>query len=88
MISPLLRPREAEGREKLTPYQWRKRREELCTQAHGRCQRCTYPTTLSEGHAHHKERRGLGGGKRNDSLSNLEWLCQSCHIKEHQDTND
>jgi hypothetical protein len=36
------------------------------------------------GHAHHKNgTRGLGGGKRDDSLENLDWLCSICHWDEH-----
>jgi hypothetical protein len=36
------------------------------------------------GHAHHKNgARGLGGGKRDDRLENLDWLCAKCHRDEH-----
>ena len=36
------------------------------------------------GHAHHKNgTRGLGGGKRDDSLGNLEWDYWWCHRDAH-----
>ena len=40
--------------------------------------------TVPAGHAHHKNgTRGLGGGKRDDSLGNLEWDCWWCHRDAH-----
>jgi hypothetical protein len=39
---------------------------------------------LPAGHAHHKNgTRGLGGGKRDDSLENLLWLDADCHREAH-----
>jgi hypothetical protein len=38
------------------------------------------------GHAHHKERRGLGGGNRNDALDGLVWLCEEHHKAAHDPT--
>jgi hypothetical protein len=39
---------------------------------------------IPAGHAHHKNgTRGLGGGKRDDSLENLDRLCSGCHSDEH-----
>lgn len=36
------------------------------------------------GHAHHRNgTRGLSGGKRDDSLENLDWLCACCHWDQH-----
>jgi hypothetical protein len=35
------------------------------------------------GHAHHKNgTRGLGAGRRDDGIENLDWLCARCHWDE------
>jgi len=39
---------------------------------------------IPAGHAHHKRRRGMGGGFRDDRAANLEWVCSGCHIEEHR----
>lgn len=51
-------------------------RPELVARAKGRCERCR--TWLGEfgGHAHHRRPRSLGG---KFILSNLAYLCPSCH---------
>ena len=36
------------------------------------------------GHAHHRKRRGLGGGTRDDRVENQDWLCAECHKREHE----
>jgi hypothetical protein len=43
----------------------------------------------SAGHAHYKNKNGtreLGGGKRDDRLENLDWLCYWCHQNKHAPT--
>ena len=37
------------------------------------------PESQIPGEMHHIRGRGLGGGKRNDILSEQEWLCRNCH---------
>ena len=45
----------------------------------------TGEVAIRAGHAHHRNgTRGLDGGKRDDSLENLEWLCWLDHVREHQ----
>jgi len=34
-------------------------------------------------HVHHKNGRGMGGGKRDDSFESCKGLCGLCHRKEH-----
>lgn len=34
-------------------------------------------------HIHHKTRRGMGGGKRDDRIDNLMCLCYKCHGHMH-----
>lgn len=41
------------------------------------------PEWASSFHLHHKNGRGMGGGKRNDIPSEVEGLCRDCHQKEH-----
>lgn len=45
-----------------------------------RCARCgkLNPTQL-----HHKTKRGMGGGQRNDTTENTQLLCAQCHSKSH-----
>jgi len=77
-----------------TKTAWNKRRREVFEREGGICQGygCELWAPLHDdpetgqlaGHAHHKNgSRGLGGGKRDDSLSNLIWLCPGCHYAEH-----
>src|SRR5882724_12014040 len=49
----------------------------------GHCARCHSWIWFASFHLHHKRGRGLGGGKRNDILSEVEPLCSACHRKEH-----
>ena len=78
-------------------YAWQQRREEAHDRAGGHCERCGKPAPLHEivedstgaveypaGHAAHIDDRGLGGGNRNDALSNLRWSCSKCHLGEHR----
>lgn len=74
---------------------WEARRKEVHDRANGRCERDFRPAplhnaydangeTIPAGHAHHKRRRGMGGGFRDDRATNLEWLCSGCHTEEHR----
>lgn len=40
-------------------------------------------TGLPVMHCHHKKRRGIGGGKRNDDMRNLKAECPRCHGAAH-----
>lgn len=88
-----------DGREILNGAAWQERREECFKRARGLCEcGCgvyaplhnvhgnlgTGVTVLVKaGEAHHKRKRGSGGGFRDDRLENLEWLTWSCHRLAH-----
>lgn len=75
---------------------WEQRRSEVHLRAGGACERCRGRALLHDfydqygdlvliaGHAHHKRKRGMGGGFRDDRATNLEWLCSGCHLEEHR----
>lgn len=80
-----------------TAAEWEQRRAECCAQYGAVCYHCVARAPLHDecrpgtdivrypaGHAHHIDRRGLGGGNRNDALGNLVWLCKACHEKTHE----
>lgn len=71
-------------REVCSPYQYRKRREELCKRADSNCERCDAWTPIQMGQWHHKKLRGMGGANRDDRLKYAEWICQLCHEEEHR----
>jgi hypothetical protein len=57
---------------------------------HSLCKRCGRWTSLeadilsdSSFHVHHVNGRGLGGGKRDDTIKSCEGLCGACHRSEH-----
>lgn len=73
---------------------WTHRRLEVVEREDGKCERCKRPAPFHptdehpSGHVHHKNgTRGLGGGKRDDRLENLELLCFVCHLIEHEKQN-
>ena len=51
------------------------------------CSRVTHilhdPLCNDSFHVHHKNGRGMGGGKRDDTLEACTGLCGRCHRKEH-----
>ena len=59
------------------------------SRAMGRCEaqhhasgcpsRVNKDTYWGEGHLHHKVRKGMGGGKRDDTPENTLWLSRACH---------
>jgi hypothetical protein len=80
------------GREICEGQAWQERRKECHDRAGGYCEcGCTRWAPLHDvkdpdgrvrtkaGEAHHKRKRGMGGGFRDDSLANLQWLYWECH---------
>ena len=82
----------------LRKHDFDKRRQELCDRAGSRCEapgcfrvaplHTTYWEDSGEvrwtaGEAHHKLHRKAGGGSRDDSMDNLQWLCSACHRSKH-----
>lgn len=74
-----------------TPSAWSKRRNEVWFRALGRCEcGCRRELNLNlpliadnSFHVDHVRLRGMGGGSRNDALSNLRALSGLCHRKKH-----
>lgn len=65
-------------------------RRSLYDAQEGRCAECGRYTSLelwpedpNSFHVHHRNGRGLGGGKRTDTLEACEGLCFTCHIGKH-----
>lgn len=74
---------------------WEERREQVGQDADFLCSHCDRPAPLHDeeleneegampsiiraGHADHVNNRKMGGGSRDDSRSNLRWLCWLCH---------
>lgn len=75
-----------DGREILTGKDWGRRRDQVRLGANERCSRCESFTGVS-GECHHRVKRGMGGGFRDDRLENLEWLCRECHVTEETSGN-
>ena len=76
-----------DGREVLTGKHWLDRREDCAARSMYRCDRCGISTQWGCGEVHHKIKRGMGGGFRDDRLGNLEWLCLPCHREEELSGN-
>lgn len=78
-----------DGRTILTGKHYTKLREQVFLRDKGRCTSCDRHVGLmpcgadSDMHLHHKHGRGIGGGRRDDVLSECEALCAACHRKEH-----
>lgn len=76
------KPSHAERRTKESPYQYRKRKAEMWREQEMACALCFRPLDSPEsGHRHHLDGRGLGGGNRDDSKTQL--LCIRCHTEHH-----
>lgn len=75
-----------DGREICSRYRWSIRRLAVGADARWLCERCGR-STGDEGECHHKIKRGMGGGFRDDRLENLEWLCRECHQVEELSGN-
>src|ERR1700690_2576550 len=72
-------------KEDITPHLWLRgidmsnQRDRVQARDKNRCQKCG--TWCSEsGEAHHIIHRGNGGS---DDISNLQWICSSCHRMKH-----
>src|SRR5690348_6406134 len=79
-----------DGREWLSPYDWKKRKKELFERAKGRCEhrhvfsgylvRCRHEGTEPD----HIVPRSKS---HDDRLSNLQLLCHTHHVKKHPEKN-
>jgi 5-methylcytosine-specific restriction endonuclease McrA len=65
-------------------------RYEIYQRQGAQCAKCPRYTSLgmepeydSSFHVHHRNGRGMGGSKRNDSCEDCIGLCGSCHRQEH-----
>lgn len=70
-----------DGREVLTGKHWSERKEDCAALANYLCANCRRFTAWQFGDVHHKVKRGMGGGFRDDRLGNLTWLCRACHTR-------
>ena len=78
------KPKDAEGRITLGPYEYRKLRLQVYAEQDKCCAHCgrqMYRPT--DGELHHISPRKMGGGSRDDSRANIEMICKSCHRREH-----
>lgn len=78
-----------DGRTILTGKDYTAFRERVWLRDQGKCVRCRRRVSLtlwgndSDLHVHHKHGRGMGGGRRDDTLEECESLCARCHREEH-----
>lgn len=80
-----------DGRTIRTGKSYTEFRRALYVEQGGKCARCRricrleVPLTWDYAfHVHHKNGRGLGGGKRDDTFEACEGLYGACHRKEHR----
>lgn len=59
---------------------WNSLRHQLANKANFRCKKCRVYVAIDKGHAHHNVPLRFGGL---NELSNLSWLCRSCHEAKH-----
>jgi 5-methylcytosine-specific restriction endonuclease McrA len=55
---------------------------QIKTEAKWKCEECGAPQSLEKGHrltVHHKD-----GNPKNNTRTNLECLCQRCHLRKHK----
>lgn len=64
--------------------QWQQTRRKVLLRDGYRCVACGRPVTAASAEVDHIARRGLGGGKRDDSLENLRTMCRPCHHARHE----
>lgn len=79
-----------DGRTILTGKDYTRFRSRLHEQSYDLCIRCGRRALLSvpldwdnSFHVHHKNGRGMGGSKRDDTFESCEGLCGKCHREEH-----
>lgn len=66
-----------------SPWAWLIQRKKAWDRDGGQCQRCGEAVELRDAQVHHVIGRGMGGGRRDDAIENLETLCLACHMREH-----
>lgn len=75
------KPGHAAGRVVLSSSGYTRNKQRLWAEQDHHCARCPRPlATAADGHFHHFEKRGMGGGKRDDRYGEL--LCVDCHLVE------
>lgn len=62
------------------PEDWQDRRQEVFRLSSGRCAACGKQVGFLGGHVHHIRPISEGG---NHAISNLEFLCEDCHVAKH-----
>jgi hypothetical protein len=79
-----------DGRTILSGKDYTRFRSQLHEQSYGLCTQCHRRTLLTSPldydnsfHTHHKNGRGMGGSKRDDTVHSCEGLCGKCHREEH-----
>lgn len=61
-----------------------KHRRQLQARSQMRCERCAADLRWAAAHVHHRQPRKMGGTSRRERLSNLLYICASCHdVIEH-----
>lgn len=80
------KPKDAEGRIKLSDYEWRKMRRGWWNRlfemyGYATCELCGKSITdLDDFQIDHKQPRGMGGGNRDDRKENLQVSCAACNL--------
>lgn len=83
-LLPFPKPKDSEGRVKLSEGDYRRLRAQVYSEQGRRCARCsTVILALGNMELNHIRHRKMGGGSRDDSRANVEGLCFKCHRKEH-----
>lgn len=79
-----------DGRTILDGRDYTRFRSELFQRQSGMCSNCPRKCCLTANHfmphsfhVHHKHGRGMGGGKRDDTLEAVTGLCGNCHREVH-----
>lgn len=72
-----------DGREICSHAFWMVRRREVWVRDGRRCVFCGRALSNHAAEIDHIKTRGMGGGSRDDRLSNLRTLCHDCHMVRH-----
>jgi hypothetical protein len=79
-----------DGRRILTGRDYTEFRSDMWMRQAGLCNDCGRRTSLLADvdldfsfHVHHKNGRGMGGGRRDDTFASCVGLCRVCHEKRH-----
>lgn len=77
----LPKPGHAAGRTVLSSSAYTRQKRDRWIEQDYLCARCFHPlASPADGHFHHLEKRGMGGGKRDDRHVAL--ICENCHLIE------